>query len=73
MKYSEVETPQKLIEDMCGDWDWEVSIDKKIDHLDDIMLHIEDLRSFLPNSHLKEYLGELHEELGHEINSYSEI
>ena len=73
MKYSEIETPQKLIEDMCGDWDWRAPVEEKAEHLEGIQVLVHLLNNQIPNSHLKEYLGELHEELGHKINSYSEI
>ena len=34
MKYSEVETPQEFIEDMCGDWDWRSPVEEKVEHLE---------------------------------------
>lgn len=70
-KFEQVETPEKLIEDMCGDW--EAPMEYKAEQLGDLQSHVSELHDNLPTSHLKSYLEELVEELGNKINYFSEI
>jgi len=69
-KFEQVETPEKLIEDMCGDW--EAPMGFKAEHLGDLQDYVSCLHDNLPTSHLKNYLEELVEELGNKINYFTE-